>query len=72
MNKDKFVSEIQKVISSSILLNENTILNDIPEWDSLSQMAIVSFFEENLKKEISLGDLEKLKTINDLFELSNK
>lgn len=66
MNKEEFLKELAAAMTREAPLSENTALADIPEWDSLASMGVVSLFEERLNKEISLQDVEGMETVADL------
>ena len=51
---------------------ENDILKNYEEWDSLAQMALVAYFDKNFNKKLSMNDFEKLKTVTDLMKLTGE
>lgn len=48
-------------------LNLNTVYKDLDEWDSMSVLVLIAFFEENFSITISGETLNKLITFGDLF-----
>lgn len=68
MNKEDFLKELASVMNRSAAITEEMNLADIPEWDSLASMSVVSIFEEKLNKEINLEDIEKMTTVADLIK----
>lgn len=70
MNKEQFLNEIQDVLQRDDAVNENDNLSDYEEWDSLSKMAIMAFFDKRLGKKISLKELSELETVSDLLKLA--
>lgn len=67
MNKEEFLNELKIAINTDNELNENTILNDIAEWDSLAVMCTVTLFAEQLNTPITFEEIKNLKTIKDLI-----
>jgi acyl carrier protein len=49
--------------------SESTLLSDIIEWDSLSQMSTKKYIEDNFDKSFDIKELIELKTVNDLISL---
>ena len=57
----------QLVISDDLTMEWE--LSDLPHWDSLRALRIMSALEGYADKKISLKDFLSSKTINDLFKL---
>lgn len=70
MDKEQFLNELQDVLQRDDAVNENDNLSDYEEWDSLSKMAIMAFFDKRLGKKISLKELSELETVSDLLKLA--
>lgn len=70
MDKEQFLNEMQDVLQRDDAVNENDNLSDYEEWDSLSKMAIMAFFDKRLGKKISLKELSELETVSDLLKLA--
>ena len=70
MDKEQFLNELQYVLQRDDAVNENDNLSDYEEWDSLSKMAIMAFFDKRLGKKISLKELSELETVSDLLKLA--
>lgn len=70
MEKAAFISAIKDGLEiESIELTEDTILKEIPEYDSLGVMSLVAIIDEHFGKTYKASDLEKLTTIGSLIEL---
>lgn len=67
MNREEFLKELAAAMTRETPLSESAVLADIPEWDSLASMSVVSLFEERLNKELSLKDVEAMETVGDLI-----
>ncbi len=48
-------------------LNLETVYKDLDEWDSMSVIILIGFFEENFSITISGETLNELSTFGDLF-----
>ncbi len=70
MNKEQFLTELQDVLQRDDPVLENDVLADYDEWDSLSKMATMAFFDKNFGVKISLKEIGELKTVKDLLNLA--
>ena len=70
MNKEQFLTELQDVLQRDDPVLENDVLADYDEWDSLSKMATMAFFDKNFGVKISLKEIGALKTVKDLLKLA--
>ena len=70
MNKIEFLQELTSVLSISQSIVENTVLSDIPEWDSLGMMSTVTMYETFCNKLVSFDDLSLCKKVEDLIVLA--
>ncbi|MBH3388567.1 acyl carrier protein [Pseudomonas putida] len=46
-----------------------SVLRDLPEWDSLAALGVIVMFDLEYKKTITGDYLEKAVTVGDLYEL---
>ena len=65
MTKEEFLEELKTITGTVGKITEQTLLADIPEWDSLAAMSTVSLFEEKLGKEIDLATIEQMTSVSD-------
>ena len=70
MNKDEFLAELQDVLQREDDCHIDDKLDDYEEWDSLSKMAVMAFYNKNFSIKISLDELSNLKTVSDLIKLA--
>ncbi len=70
MDKEQFLNEMQDVLQRDDAVNENDNLSDYEEWDSLSKMAVMAFFDKRLGKKISLKELGEIQTVSDLLKIA--
>ena len=49
----------------------DTVLTDLPEWDSLAALGVIVMFDMEYGKTITGEDLKKTRTLGDLYQLSS-
>jgi len=67
MTKDEFLVQMQDVLQTDDNLTAETVLDDLAEWDSLSMMATMAFFDKNFGVKIGLRDFKEMNTMSDLI-----
>mgnify|MGYP005776219505 CR=1 FL=1 len=72
MNKADFLVELEDILQREEPVNENDNLEDYDEWDSLSKMAVMAYYDKNFKVKIGLNQLGELKTVSDLIKLAGE
>lgn len=72
MNKADFLVELEDILQREEPCNENDNLEDYDEWDSLSKMAVMAYYDKNFKVKIGLNQLGELKTVSDLIKLAGE
>jgi len=68
MTKADFLENLQDLFQRDDALTEEMELRDLPEWDSLSMMAIAGFFDTNFKQSLDFTDFEQFITVGDLLK----
>jgi acyl carrier protein len=71
------IVRIEKVLQNvfedtTITINENTTANDIPAWDSLMHMIVISEIEEEFDLNFSFNEVSEFKTIADIIACIQK
>lgn len=66
MTKEEFMAKMQDVLQTDVELNDETVLADLDEWDSLSIMATMAFIDKYFGIKIKLADLRSLSTVGDI------
>lgn len=72
MNKADFLVELEDILQREEPCNENDALEDYDEWDSLSKMAVMAYYDKNFKVKIGLNQLGEIKTVSDLIKLAGE
>jgi len=49
-------------------LDENTLLEDIEEWDSMAVISVIAMFDSVFGKEIESEEVKRFKTIKDIID----
>lgn len=66
MNKQEFLAQMQDVLQTEETLIFDTVLDDLPEWDSLSVMATMAFLDKEFSVKTTMKDFSDVKTIGDI------
>lgn len=72
MNKADFLVELEDILQREDPCSENDNLEDYDEWDSLSKMAVMAYYDKNFKVKIGLNQLGEIKTVSDLIKLAGE
>ena len=67
MTKDEFLMEMQDVLQTDDTLTAETVLGELAEWDSLSMMATMAFFDTNFGVKVGIKDFKEMSTMSDLM-----
>lgn len=72
MTTKELLEEWQELMQREQPLAVDDILDDMEEWDSLSQIALAAFFDRKLGKSVSIDDLADCESVRDLLDLAGK
>jgi acyl carrier protein len=50
-------------------VSADTLLSDLPEWDSLAALGVIVMFDMEYSKTVTGDDLKTVATLNDLYNL---
>lgn len=70
MKKEKFLESLQDVLQRDEECKESDILETYPEWDSLSKMALMAFFDQNFHIRLTIADFDNITTVKQLMDLA--
>jgi acyl carrier protein len=70
MDKNAFLTALQDVFQRDEAVGEQDCLTDYSEWDSLSKMALMAFFDKHFNIQINLEDLKNVESVAQLVELA--
>ncbi len=71
MTKADFLVELEDILQRDEPCAENDLLDDYDEWDSLSKMALMAYYDKNFGIKLSLDSFKELKTVADIITLAN-
>ena len=69
MKKEVFLKKITEAIEIEEEINNDTVLNDLDEWDSLAAVTTLALFKKYLDLNITAENLKNCKTIGDILSL---
>lgn len=66
-----FIEQFQTAVDfqDPVDITPETLLADLPEWDSLAALGVIVMFDMEYNKTITGNDLKNCKAITDLFAL---
>ena len=66
-----FIENFQVAVDfqEAVDIQEDTLLANLPEWDSLAALGVIVMFDMEYDKTITGDDLGKCKSVNDIFVL---
>lgn len=68
MSEQEFVDDFREITGTASRLTAETVLADLPEWDSLTMMGTVTLFASKYSVMLTLEDVQAAKTLGDLIE----
>ena len=69
MDKEKFIKELKEIMDTEEIINLDTKLSDIEEWDSLSLVSFMSFCSVKLGRPVMPNEVKAAQTVRDLFKI---
>ena len=70
MSKEEFLAVLQDILQRDGAVNQDDRLADYVEWDSLSKMSILAYYNRNFGVNINLNDLKSLQSVTELIRLA--
>lgn len=68
MTKAEFLEKLQDIFERDDEITEDMVLEDMDEWDSLSAMAIMAFFNKSLSITLLPAEVREMKTVAELVK----
>ena len=69
MTRSELLEEIRETLQRDEDISLSMKLRDIEEWDSLAFISTLSLYDQLFHINVTTGQLENCKTVNDLVEL---
>lgn len=67
---DEFLMELRDILQTEATLEMSTRLGELEEWDSLSQMAVMAWFDRRLGKKVAFNLIQNCSTVLELAKLA--
>ena len=68
MTKEEFIENLKEELEIESNIDEGTVLQDLEEWASLSQMVVIGFAKNQFGVKLTGDDVESLTTIKSLMD----
>lgn len=68
MEKSMFLSRLQEELEFENVLEINTNIKDLEEWDSMAAMVLIGFISDEFGITLNADDIEDVTTIESLIE----
>lgn len=68
MTKSEFLDKLQDIFETDAELTEDMVLEDMEEWDSLTMMAVMAFFNKTLSIPLLPTEVKTITTIGELVK----
>ncbi|MBF0626010.1 MAG: acyl carrier protein [Magnetococcales bacterium] len=66
---DNFLEQLAGILDTDVPLTPDTLLKNVPEWDSLAWLHFMTLADDTYGKEVTGDDLIRCLTVRQLFEL---
>ncbi len=50
-------------------ISAETVLSDMPEWDSMTKLSLIVMFDDEFGKKITSNDIKKFVTVQDILNV---
>lgn len=70
MTKQEFLVELEDILQREEPCSEFDGLEDYEEWDSLSKMALMAYYDKNFGVKLRLDSFMDIKSVADLIALA--
>ena len=69
MKRNEFIEIFKDTIQSDSVIEMDSPLADIEEWDSMAMMALIAYFDVKLNIAVSFDQLHALSSVKDIAML---
>lgn len=66
MNLQEFIEDFSDILQTEEKIGVDTVLSDLPEWDSLAIMSLTAYFDSKLNIKLQMSDVNKFHTFADI------
>ncbi len=68
MSREEFVKELEEILETEEELTEQTVLDEIEEWDSLSKLSLMASAKKEFSKNLTAAMVREFKTVGDICD----
>ena len=68
MTKAEFLEKLEDIFERDGEITEDMVLEEMDEWDSLSAMAVMAFFNKSLSITLLPAEVREMKTVAELVK----
>ncbi len=72
MKKSDFLVELEDILQREDECKETDNLTDYIEWDSLSKMSVMAYYDKTFGIKLSLNELKTVSTVSELIKLAGE
>ncbi len=69
MTRKEFIKQIQEALQREEALTEETKIQELREWDSLTAISIIALYDSLFSFQISHKDIDKFTVIKDMVDI---
>ena len=70
MKVEEFLLDLQDLLQRDDACNLDDLLENYDEWDSLSKMSVLAYFDQKLGKKLDSDLLDSVTSVRDLIKLA--
>ncbi|MEZ8967565.1 hypothetical protein AB6E53_12815 [Vibrio breoganii] len=68
MNKQDFLEELTEIMQLDETIAVDAVLKELPEWDSMAYLGVISFFDMEFSIDVPVEELKKIETVEQLIQ----
>lgn len=73
MEKSKIISLLSETFElEEGILQEDTVLQDLEEWDSMAKLALIVLVSDEFSKKLTSDDIKNFVVVKDIIDYINK
>ncbi|MBL3546861.1 MULTISPECIES: phosphopantetheine-binding protein [Chryseobacterium] len=69
MKTSVFLEKLQEELEEKQMLNRDTKLKDLENYDSISLLSVIAFVDENFNQQIDPDQFKNMETVSDLMNI---
>ena len=69
MTQETFLEELQGILRTDVPLSIDYPLDELDEWDSMSILSLIVYFDEECGKNISGEEIKDFEIVKDIMDL---